>query len=146
MSVGRLHRRHHVLLRLRDQAVELGMIEADGVLAEPGFFSGDVPVGHPAELFGFRPAFEQHEERVERDLFLLLAKPRLEFVGEEGGDDLEVPVASAQLEVEIHVKLARDSAGRTVLGRVLGEIVEGIEQFLVRGKFFMTLGAGKILR
>jgi hypothetical protein len=51
------------------------MIEADGVLAVPGFLPDDVPVGHPAKLLAFGPAFEHDQEWVKRDLFFLFAQP-----------------------------------------------------------------------
>src|ERR1039457_6490810 len=56
-----LHRLQPFVLHLRDQALELGLIETDGVLAVAGFFSHDVPVGHPAELLAFYSAFEHDQ-------------------------------------------------------------------------------------
>jgi hypothetical protein len=53
-----LRRLQPLLVHLRDEAIELRMVETDGMLALAGFFAYIVPAGHPAKLFAFRPAFE----------------------------------------------------------------------------------------
>jgi hypothetical protein len=115
------------------------------MLAVAGFFSRDVPVGHPAELLAFRDALEHDQKRLERDFFRSISQPRLQLVREKRPDHLEVSVAGAQLEVEIQVQFARASAGRAVFRSHFREIVEGVEQFVVRGIFLLTLSAVNIL-
>jgi hypothetical protein len=59
------------------------MVEADGMLAIAGFFTYNVPVGHPAGLLAFLPAFEHDQTRVEGDFFFFFfffAEPRLQLV------------------------------------------------------------------
>jgi len=58
-----LHRFQRLDLGLLHQAVELASFHADSVLAVSCFLSGDVPEGHPAELYYLRWI----QERPERD-------------------------------------------------------------------------------
>jgi hypothetical protein len=115
---GLEHFIQHFVSYLRDQAVELCVIEAEGVLAEASFFSHDVPVGHAAELLAFGPGFEQDQKRIERHFFFLFAEPGFQPFGTMRGHNLEVSVAGAQLEVEIDVQLARSSASRAFSGSI----------------------------
>jgi hypothetical protein len=133
-----LYRFEFFFLHLAHQALELLLFQADGVLSVAGVLPGDVPVGHPAELFAFG-VLQHDQERIERDLFLFFPEPRFELFGQEGGNDLEVTIAGSKLKIEIDVQVAGASAGGTRFGSDAGEIVEGVEQFLVGRILLMTL-------
>ena len=134
----------NLLLNLRYQAVELRYIQAKGVLAVACFFAGDVPIGHPAELLAFRRLQHDHK-RIKRDLFLFSSQPRFQLFRQESRDYFEISVAGSQLEVEIEMQFPNSAARGTWFGRLFRELVEGVEEFVVRGILLMTLSAVKIL-
>ena len=108
-------------------------------------FSCHMPIRHPAELFAFA-GLEDDEEGIERDLFLLLSKPGFQLLGQECRNHSVIAAPGAELKIETDVKVAGVTAGRARLGRCFGEVVERVEQLLVRRILLMTLNAVKELR
>src|SRR5579862_531534 len=134
----------NLFLNLLHQAVELGHVQTEGMLSVARFLARDVPVRHPAELLAFGRL--QHDDKgVKSDFFLFFSQPRFQLFGEKRRNYPEIPVAGSQLEVEIEMQLPRSAAGWTLFRRLFRELVEGVEEFVVRGIFLMTLSAVKIL-
>ena len=95
------------------------------MLTVSGFVARDVPIRHPAELFafvGFQP------------------------LGQQGRGDFVIGITSAQLKVETNVKVASATTGGAFAWCGSGEVVQCVEQLLVRRIFLMTLNAVKRLR
>jgi hypothetical protein len=131
-------------LNLLDQAVELIVVKAHGMLTVARFVARDVPIGHPAELLA-SGCLQHNQERIEGNLFFSLSELGLQLIGQVSGGHFEVSVAGAQLKVEAHVQLACALADRAIFRSRFREIVESFEQLVVRRKFLMTLSAVKIL-
>ena len=140
-----LHRFQRLDFSLLHQAVELASFHAESVLAVTRFLSGDVPIGHPAELSAFA-GFKNDQKRIEGHLFLAFAEPRFQLIGQKSGDDSVVGIAGAQLKIEGDVKLAVAAAGWARFRYGAGEVVQRIEQFLMSSGLFMTVGAAEELR
>jgi hypothetical protein len=131
-------------LHLLNQALELGLLQTHGVLAITGFFTGNVPVGHPAELLALT-ALKHDQEWIERHFFLFFPEPGLELVGQMSGHYSEVAVAGPELEVEVDVEVSGSATSRTIIGKLLGEVGESIKQLLVGRVFLVALRAAIIL-
>lgn len=140
-----LHRFQKLLLDLRHQAFELPLFQADGVLTVTSFLARDVPVRHPAELFAFA-GFQDDQEWIEGHFFLLFSHPGFQLLREQGRDDFVIGVTSAQLKIETNVKVASATTFGAFVRCGSGEVVQRVEQLLVRRIFLMTLNAVKKLR
>jgi hypothetical protein len=121
------------------------LFQADGVLTVTGFVARDVPIRHPAELFAF-VGFQDDQERIEGYFFLLLSHPGFQPLGQQGRGDFVIGITSAQLKVETNVKVASATTGGAFAWCGSGEVVQCVEQLLVRRIFLMTLNAVKRLR
>jgi hypothetical protein len=140
-----LCRLEHFFLNLFDQAAKLLRIQTDSMLSVPSFVSSDMPIRHPAELLSIG-CLKYDEEGIIRHFLLSFSQPRFELSRKQRGNDIEVPVSSAKLKIEIHVQIRSAPASRTRFRSALGKVVQTIEQFLVRGIFLVTLSAVEILR
>jgi hypothetical protein len=118
-------------LRLRHQAFELPLFQADGVLTGTGFVARDVPVRHPAELFAF-VGFPDDQEWIEGYFFLLLSHPGFQLLWQQCTDDSVIAVAGAQLKVETNVQVASATTGGAFVRCGPGEVVQHVEQLLLR--------------
>ncbi len=85
------------------------------MLSVARLFSRHMPIRHPAELFAFA-GFEDDEEGIERNFFLLLSEPGFQFVGQECRDNFVISVPGAELKVESDVQVAGSTAARASLG------------------------------
>src|SRR5579885_2323723 len=140
-----LYRLEDLLLDLSHQTFELVGLEADRMLSISRFFPGHVPVRHPAELFLLCAALQNHEERIERDLFLFFAQPGFKLVRQKCRNHRELAISHPKLEVEIHMQLARSAARGTMCRSSLGEVVEGFEQLVMSWGLLVTLNAVEVL-
>ena len=94
-----LHRLQRLFLELRPQTVELPTFEANRVLAVAGFFSGHVPVRHPAELLAFI-VLEHDQERIKCHFLFVFSQPGLQSMRKQSGKDGEFSVPTSKLEIQ----------------------------------------------